>query len=52
MNLHLLSGKCLKNLGRYLEALYCYDKAFDIDPKHALTINGKGSCLLLMGRQN
>ena len=43
-------GNALRELGRYEEALRCFDKALEIDPKHVLAWNNKGIALHNLGR--
>ena len=43
-------GNALKKLGRYAEAMEYYDKALEIDPKHALAWHNKGDALYALGR--
>ena len=43
-------GVALKHLGRYDEAIACYDRALEVDPKHAHAWNSKGNALNDLGR--
>jgi tetratricopeptide (TPR) repeat protein len=44
-------GLCLINLGRYEEAIACYDKALKIDPDDKKAWFYKGVSLDIVGRQ-
>ena len=44
-------GFSLANLGRHDEAMACYDRALEIDPRDALAWNNKGTGLLELGRR-
>jgi tetratricopeptide (TPR) repeat protein len=43
-------GASLDSLGRYDEAIRCYEKALEIDPRYAAAWNNKGSSLDCLGR--
>jgi tetratricopeptide (TPR) repeat protein len=43
-------GHSLDSLGRYQEAISCYNKAIEIDPRHAMAWNNKGVSLDFLGR--
>jgi len=43
-------GISLHSLGRYQEAIYCLDKALEIDPRYAAAWNNKGNSLDSLGR--
>ncbi|MDD4454080.1 MAG: tetratricopeptide repeat protein [Candidatus Methanomethylophilaceae archaeon] len=43
-------GVALDDLGRYDEAISCYDRALEVDPKYAYAWNGKGNALKHLGR--
>jgi tetratricopeptide (TPR) repeat protein len=43
-------GLALNNLGKYNEAIEYYDKALQIDPKHAYPWNNKGNALNSLGK--
>ncbi len=43
-------GASLGPLGRHQEAIACYDKALEIDPRHANAWANKGNCLHSIGR--
>jgi tetratricopeptide (TPR) repeat protein len=43
-------GISLHSLGRYQEAIYCLDKALEIDPRNAAGWNNKGISLHSLGR--
>jgi len=43
-------GASLHSLGRYQEAIYCLDKALEIDPRNAAAWNNKGISLKTLGR--
>jgi len=45
-------GAALANLGRYSEALRCFERALEIDPKYALAWNNKGNALGNLGRHS
>jgi tetratricopeptide (TPR) repeat protein len=44
-------GVSLSSLGRYQDAVVCYDKALQIDPSHAGSWHGKGFALSNLGRK-
>jgi tetratricopeptide (TPR) repeat protein/tRNA A-37 threonylcarbamoyl transferase component Bud32 len=44
-------GISLSNLGRHEEAVRCYDKALELDPRDAEVWNNKGDCLDSLGRR-
>jgi tetratricopeptide (TPR) repeat protein len=44
------NGADLYSLGRYDEAIECYDKALELNPQDADAWSGKGGCLMTMGR--
>ena len=44
----LVEGKKLGDEGKYEEAVTCYDKAIEIDPKHAEAWRGKGVSLAMI----
>jgi tetratricopeptide (TPR) repeat protein len=48
--LHANLGGALQAVGRYEEALYCYERAVALQPQLALAHRGRGSLLLLLGR--
>jgi tetratricopeptide (TPR) repeat protein len=43
-------GCSLNSLGRYDEAVRCYEKALEIDPRFAMAWNNKGASLGNLGR--
>lgn len=43
-------GGSLDSLGRYNEAIHCFDKALEIDPRHTVAWNNKGVSLKSLGR--
>jgi tetratricopeptide (TPR) repeat protein len=43
-------GNAYFALGKYKEAIKCYDKVIKIDPKRALVWTGKGHALNLLGK--
>ena len=43
-------GASLDSLGRHQEGIACYDKALEIDPRHAYAWNNKGLSLNSLGR--
>jgi tetratricopeptide (TPR) repeat protein len=43
-------GTALDQLGRYEEAVECFDKVLEINPKDAEALNNKGSSLIKMNR--
>ncbi len=43
-------GRTLYNLGRYDDAIMCYDKAIGIDPDNADSWNNKGRAMYFLGR--
>jgi tetratricopeptide (TPR) repeat protein len=45
-------GGSLAALGRYEEAIQCYDRALKIDPQSYKTWNNKGSALSALGRRD
>lgn len=38
-------------MARYLEALFFFEKAIELNPQFPEALNNKGSCLFLIGRQ-
>lgn len=44
-------GNSLARRGQYAEALFCFEKALEIDPKHALTWFNMGLTLMNLGRK-
>ena len=45
-------GLALNSLGKYDEAIKCYDKAIEIDPDDADTWNNKGLALNSLGNDD
>jgi tetratricopeptide (TPR) repeat protein len=43
-------GLALQNLGKYEEAIRCYDEALEINPKYAYAWNNKGDALNGLGK--
>ena len=43
-------GSALDNLGRFKEAISCYNKALVIDPNFKLALNNKGNTLYYLKR--
>jgi tetratricopeptide (TPR) repeat protein len=43
-------GIALEELGKYEEALECFEKALSLDPKHAIAWNNKGASLGILGK--
>ena len=39
-------------LKRYDEAISCYDRALEIDPKNSGVLNNKGNALIILGRHD
>ena len=45
-------GLALADLGKYNEAIICYDKALEINPRYAEAWNNKGGALAKLGKHN
>ena len=40
----------MENLGKYEQALSCYDKSLEINPRYYEALSGKGICLVKLGK--
>jgi tetratricopeptide (TPR) repeat protein len=45
-----IKGNILANLGRYEEAIKCYDKAIELNPNYALAIINKNNVLSIIDK--
>ncbi len=47
---YYIKGKSLENLGKYSEAIECFNKAIQIDSKYIDAYNSKGISLNILGK--
>ena len=50
--MHIYKGLSLAELGRHAEAIDCYDRGLEIDPKDHFAYSNKGISLDMLGRHD